>query len=578
MPHTKDKALVLSSELAPPKLILFDWHGTLVDTLDAMYATMEEMLPQFEDLGLVTRLTPETECKNDEDAKLVRYIRIFRRLHPKILAERRESRTEIFNAVFATDHGARAIAHKAYNACYRNHYGDVTPFQTGVFEYLTCLKRLGIKIGVATNRSREFLEHELAIVDAGRWKNLFDAIVCADDVPEYKPHPDVINKACEKAGVTPGRAVWYVGDSHTDMVTALAARVTRVFYNGAHWEERWIDRIIEQKELNPEAPELVIDSFEGLIDTLAQLEEKVASHGQTLFDASLKDVRPSAYPPREPPPKRIEPDWHPAVAKLTPPEIILFDWHATLVDTLDAMYHAVDDMIPEFETLGLLDMLVKPDQSKSPEDAKLVKHVQNYRQLHPRVKIDRKISRTDIFEVLFGENQEAKQIAHAAFTRHYRNHFGTVLPFEPQVQNMLIGLNNIGLQVGVITNRDREFFEQELRKVETTGWQQHFQTDVCGDDTVKRKPHPDQIFKACANLKSDVSKAVWYVGDSTTDIIAAQSAGVTAVFFNGAQWDLPWLQKIFPGNERYPHKPDVVVNDFSEFWALALACVSRKST
>jgi phosphoglycolate phosphatase len=101
---------------------------------------------------------------------------------------------------------------------------------------------------------------------------------------------------------------------------------------------------------------------------------------------------------------------------------------------------------------------------------------------------------------------------------------------------------------------------------------------VCGDDTEKRKPHPDQIFKACANLKSDVSKAVWYVGDSTTDIIAAQSAGVTAVFFNGAQWDLPWLQKIFPGNERYPHKPDVVVNDFSEFWALALACVSRKST
>lgn len=78
MPHTKDKALILSSELTPPRLILFDWHGTLVDTLGAMYATMEEMLPQFEDLGLVARLTPETECKNDADAKLVRYIRIFR--------------------------------------------------------------------------------------------------------------------------------------------------------------------------------------------------------------------------------------------------------------------------------------------------------------------------------------------------------------------------------------------------------------------------------------------------------------------------------------------------------------------
>ena len=49
-------------------------------------------------------------------------------------------------------------------------------------------------------------------------------------------------------------------------------------------------------------------------------------------------------------------------------------------------------------------------------------------------------------------------------------------------------------------------------------------------------------------------------------------AGMTAVFFNGALWDLPWLQKIFPGTEAHPHKPDVVVNDFSEFWALVLAC------
>ena len=55
-------------------------------------------------------------------------------------------------------------------------------------------------------------------------------------------------------------------------------------------------------------------------------------------------------------------------------------------------------------------------------------------------------------------------------------------------------------------------------------------------------------------------------------MIAAKRAGMTAVFFNGAQWDLPWLHKIFPGTRRHPDKPDVVVNDFSEFWALVLAC------
>jgi hypothetical protein len=33
--------------------------------------------------------------------------------------------------------------------------------------------------------------------------------------------------------------------------------------------------------------------------------------------------------------------------KLTPPEIILFDWHATLVGTSEALYHALDDVLPQ---------------------------------------------------------------------------------------------------------------------------------------------------------------------------------------------------------------------------------------
>jgi len=561
--------------LAAPKIILFDWHGTLVDTLDAMYSAMEEMLPQLEELDLVSHLIPEEHCKSEEDVKLVRYIRIFRRLHPKILAERRISRTEIFNAIFAENIEARRSAHKAYNQCYRSHYGEVKPYQQGVFEYLSSIKRLGIKIGVATNRSREFLDHELSIVDAGRWKDIFDTTVCADDVEDYKPSPDVIHQAIEHLGKTANESVWYVGDSHTDMVTALYAGVTRVFYNGAHWEERWIDRIIAHKERNPEAPQLVVDSFEQLIEALNQLQLDYLSRGQPVFDNLVSKIRPAAYPPKDPPPKRIEADWHPAVVKLTPPKIILFDWHATLVDTLDAMYHAVDDMIPEFEQLGLIDKLITPGQSKSPEDAKLVNHVRHYRELHPRVKIDRKISRTDIFEVLFGDDQEAKQIAHRTFTHHYRNHFGTVLPFEPNVKSMLMGLRNIGLRIGIITNRDREFFSEEVQRVEETGWATLFDVDICGDDTEKRKPFPDQVIKACEHVGCATTKDVWYVGDSTTDIIAANAAGVTSVFFNGAQWDQAWLQKIFPGNERYPDKPEVVVNDFSEFWALVLTCMDQ---
>ena len=52
---------------------------------------------------LVERLLPEDKCRTSDDARLVRYIRIFRRLHPRILAERRVSRTDIFNAIFGDD-------------------------------------------------------------------------------------------------------------------------------------------------------------------------------------------------------------------------------------------------------------------------------------------------------------------------------------------------------------------------------------------------------------------------------------------------------------------------------------------
>jgi len=548
-----------------PSVLVFDWHGTLVDTHDAMFSAMEDLLSQFDALGLVDRLLPESECKTPEDARLVRYIRIFRRLHPRILAERRVSRTDIFNAIFGNDRDARLIAHNAYNECYRKYFGQVKPFQEGVFDYLNACRAMGLKLVVATNRNREFLERELAVVDGGRWLELFDATVCADDVTAYKPDPELLLYAINKTEQGTPDKTWYVGDSYVDVVTANAAGATPVFYNGACWEKGRVERWFSTAE----RPMAVISGFEQLIDLLQTAWDR----NPGVFGSEPAQVRPSPYPDPVPPIPRQEPDWHPAVVRLIRPKIILFDWHATLVDTLDAMYHAVDDMLPEFGELGLTEKLVAPEESKTPEDARLVAYVREFSKLHPKVKADRKISRTDIFEVLFGDDQDAKQIAHGAFNRHYRNHFGgAVKAFEPRVQRVLEGLRGLDIQVGVITNRDREFFEQELACVEGVGWTHLFDTRVCGDDTSIRKPHPDQLLLAVSNLNYPADPSVWYVGDSTTDMIAAKRAGMTAVFFNGAQWDLPWLHKIFPGTRRHPDKPDVVVNDFSEFWALVLAC------
>ena len=66
------------------------------------------------------------------------------------------------------------------------------------------------------------------------------------------------------------------------------------------------------------------------------------------------------------------------------PEVLLFDWHATLVDTHDAMYHAVDDILRGLVELNLIERLVKTENSKTVEDAKLVKFVRENAKLHPK--------------------------------------------------------------------------------------------------------------------------------------------------------------------------------------------------
>ena len=262
-----------------------------------------------------------------------------------------------------------------------------------------------------------------------------------------------------------------------------------------------------------------------------------------------------------------------AARALVAPRVVLFDWHATLVDTLDAMYNAVDDALARFAELGLIDHLVPHDECKTPEDARLVDYVREHQRLHPKIKAARRISRTDIFEVLFGYDEASKQVAHAAFNDAYRDHYGEARPFEGGELELLIEMREFDVRLGILTNRDREFFEKEFAIVEDGAWVDLFETTVCGNDTGKRKPNPEPIYKALDNLGESPGPDCWYVGDSTTDVVAAKQAGTTSIFFNGAGWDHAWINKIFPGTDRHPYQPDAIVDSFAEFKWLLEECL-----
>jgi phosphoglycolate phosphatase len=535
-------------------VILFDWHGTLVDTMFAMYRAMDEMLSMLGRLGLHDRLVAAENSKTEDDMKLVNYVRMHHRLHPKIVAEQKVSRTDLLEVLFGDDEEAKEIAHTAYSQCYRHHYGDIEPFEPGIREVLSQLRRMHIKLGILSNRVREFLLNELDCVENGSWFALFDSVVAGDDVNRLKPAPDPVYRALEEMKIQPGPDVWYMGDSTTDTIAAKNAGVTSIFFNGAKWTKNWIKKIFPGTEVFPHQPDYVVDHFGDLL---------------ALARAAIDECSSATDHHFIPYTRRLEP--------LPAPRIILFDWHATLADTLDAMYGAVDDMLPRLEALGLARRLVDPSHSRNEEDRKLVKYVRRFYKLHPKIKAARKISRTDIFEVLFGKDDEAKRIAHEAFNQCYRDHYGRVEPFESGVRSMLEAVKSMGIVVGVLSNRDREFLLHELNSIESSGWGHLFDTVVAGDDTARRKPAPDPILKALENLGAEPNTHAWYVGDSTTDTTAAKFAGVTSVFFNGAQWSDAWINRIFPGTPRYPHKPDSIVDDFEEFRRLVRMSLPHES-
>src|SRR5512134_97688 len=232
--------------------------------------------------------------------------------------------------------------------------------------------------------------------------------------------------------------------------------------------------------------------------------------------------------------------------RLGVPHALFFDWHGTLADTFEAMYRAVEEMLPELGALGLQARLLPPGGARLPEHEALVAHVRANRDLPGEVKRARRISRTEIFEILFGADAEAKHVAHDAFDRCYARHVGEVLPFEPGVRAMLARVRAAGLRTALLTNRRRELFRRELKRVDGSGWDNLFDALVCGDDVPRRKPAPDMVHRALAALELPATHEVWFVGDSTTDVIAAREAGVRAIFYNGARWGPAHLVRMFP--------------------------------
>ena len=227
----------------PPKLIIFDLDGTLLDTLDDLSAAVNYAMSQR---GFPQHTREEYRMMVGHGA---------RNLMTKVLPAEHRNDEGLIDAVLAD-----------FRNYYNTHIDVFTKPFSGIPELLAELHRKGIKLAVASNKFQEGTEHLI--------KEFFPNITFVailGNRPGYplKPDPEVVGEVLRKAGLqkekaplSPGRGVGgevdavMVGDSDTDMETAANGGIRGIAVN---WGYR------NMKELGCFS---VVDTVEELQKTL----------------------------------------------------------------------------------------------------------------------------------------------------------------------------------------------------------------------------------------------------------------------------------------------------------------------
>lgn len=194
-----------------PVAALFDWDGTIVDTLAAIYRANVVVLGEL-GIGMSRawfreRYTPDWRASYRElgipeelwDATAARWSEVMQSERPRAL-----------------------------------------PWARGA---LRRLRARGIRLGLVTASTRVVVEPNIRRLNL---EGLFETTWFADDVPNGKPHPEALLRAIGDLRVDPRDAV-YVGDTTVDLAMAAAAGVPFVAVAGttteAAFREAGVDRV-----------------------------------------------------------------------------------------------------------------------------------------------------------------------------------------------------------------------------------------------------------------------------------------------------------------------------------------------
>lgn len=193
------------------RLLVFDWDGTLMDSIGAIVACMQVTVAE---LGLAP--IPEKAIRDTVGLGLQESLDLL------VPEAGREIRQEI-----------REVYRKHWFATFREH---LLPFP-GVEQSLTALADAGYLLGVATGKGRRGLDRDLAATGFGR---LFNASRTAEE-SFSKPHPQMLLDLLDELGV-PTRDALMIGDTTHDLLMARnAGTAALAVCSGSHLREALLE-------------------------------------------------------------------------------------------------------------------------------------------------------------------------------------------------------------------------------------------------------------------------------------------------------------------------------------------------
>lgn len=184
------------SNLPQPRAIIFDWDDTVVDNWHTAYAALNAALQHM----------GEAPWSEDEAR---------RRSGP--------SARDLFTQLFGEARWQEAD--KVYYDTFNSLVLENSRLHDDVEDLLRKLSGHGIFLAVVSNKRGALLRKE---VQHQGFDAYFKSIVGAGDAPRDKPDPAPVLMALEGSGIAPGPDVWFVGDSHTDMICAANAGCTGI--------------------------------------------------------------------------------------------------------------------------------------------------------------------------------------------------------------------------------------------------------------------------------------------------------------------------------------------------------------